>query len=30
MHKIIALPKVPFGISIDGLFSVFSAPHLQS
>ncbi len=29
MHKIIALPKVLIGISIDGLLSVFSASHLQ-
>ena len=29
MHKGIEVPEVLFGISIDGMFSVFSAPHLQ-
>jgi hypothetical protein len=30
MHKAIEVPQVLFGIGIDGLFSVFSAPYLQS
>jgi len=28
MHKFIEVPEVLIGISIDGMFSVFSGPHL--